>query len=105
MSAEDEKAFKTHLKQTSAILKEHWTRKGGRYVVSHPKGKDTFEFDDSSEQRDQLMNAYHFCQDLKDKGEVHKILDYVQKKDGLDYRRVQDVFIKGRFNEEGVSHD
>lgn len=45
-------------------IKDVWPKRGGtsNIVVIHPKGKDSFPYDDSSERVDQIHNAKYFAQ-------------------------------------------
>lgn len=61
----------------TAIVREHITSRTARIEVTHPKGKDIFEYEDSSERRDQLRNALMLAQRMLDNGEVAKIMDEV----------------------------
>lgn len=61
----------------TAIVREHVTRRTARIEVTHPNGKDIFEYEDSSERRDQLRNAFMLAQRMVDDKAVAKIIDEV----------------------------
>lgn len=50
------------------LIREKWSRKGGRFQIKHAKGLDIFEFDSTSESRDQLRNACFRAQQLINEG-------------------------------------
>ena len=51
-----------------AVIRERWTKRGGRFVLKTPTSHDTFEFDSTSERADQLRNACLLAQRHLDEG-------------------------------------
>ena len=88
----------TRYSPTIAVVKEHWTKKGGRFVLTHPEGKDTFEFSDSSERTDQLRNAFFSAQDLIDAGKCKGVAVHIEGK-ALS-KAVTNAFNNGQLVEE-----
>lgn len=60
-----------------AVIKEKWTKRGGRFEIKSPANTTIFEFDDSSEMRDQLRNARFEAQRMLDHGVVKFVADHV----------------------------
>lgn len=61
----------------TAIVRERITSRTARIEVTYPRGAYIFEYEDSSERRDQLQNAFTLSQRLMDNGVVAKIMDEV----------------------------
>ena len=63
------------------IVREKITKRQAMILVDHAKGRIIFEYDDSSERRDQLRNAYMLGQQMLDKKEISSVIDYVTNPD------------------------
>lgn len=61
----------------TAIVRERITSRTVRIEVIYPRGACLFEYEDSSERRDQLRNAFMLAQRMLDNGVVAKIMDEV----------------------------
>jgi hypothetical protein len=61
----------------TAIVREKVTQRTARIEVVHPHGRDIFEYDDSSERRDQFRNALVLCEAMQRDGKIRRIVELV----------------------------
>lgn len=61
------KSIRANFSTRAAIVTEVITKRQARIQLDHPGGREIFEYDDTSERRDQLRNALMQAKDLVEK--------------------------------------
>ena len=86
------------------VIKECWTKKGGRFEIQRATSKEVFEFSDTSERVDQLRNACYLAQRLLDDGEFSAFVLIAEGE--RDHKGVLKVVEDGQISKEflGVSY-